>query len=30
MCRRVINITTVHVDVARRNGDHIQHMIHRG
>jgi hypothetical protein len=31
MCRRVINITTVRVEeVARRNGGHIEHLIHKG
>jgi hypothetical protein len=29
MCRPVINIT-VRVEVARRNGGHIEHLIHRG
>jgi hypothetical protein len=29
MCRQVINIT-VHVEVARRNGGHIEHLIYRG
>jgi hypothetical protein len=31
MCRRVINNITVRVvEVARRNGGHIEHLIHRG
>jgi hypothetical protein len=31
MCRQVIIIITVRVDeVARRNGGHIEHLIHRG
>jgi hypothetical protein len=31
MCRRVIHNITVHVEeVARRNGDHIERLIHRG
>jgi phenylpyruvate tautomerase PptA (4-oxalocrotonate tautomerase family) len=31
MCHQVINIITVHVEeVARRNGGHIEHLIHRG
>jgi hypothetical protein len=31
MCRRVINKITVRVEeVARRNGGHIEHLIHRG
>jgi hypothetical protein len=31
MCRRVISNTTVRVEeVARRNGGHIEHMVHRG
>jgi phenylpyruvate tautomerase PptA (4-oxalocrotonate tautomerase family) len=31
MCRRVINSITVHVEeVARHNGGHIEHLIHRG
>jgi hypothetical protein len=30
MCRRVINITVRVEEVARRNGGHIEHLIHRG
>jgi hypothetical protein len=31
MCHRVINIITVPVEeIARRNGGHIEHLIHRG
>jgi hypothetical protein len=30
MCRRVINNITVRVEVARSNGGHIEHLIHRG
>jgi AraC-like DNA-binding protein len=31
MCRQVINNITVRVEeVARRNGGHIEHLIHRG
>jgi hypothetical protein len=31
MCRRVVNNITVHVkEVARHNGGHIEHLIHRG
>jgi hypothetical protein len=31
MCRRITNIITVRVEeVARRNGGHIEHLIHRG
>jgi hypothetical protein len=29
MCRQVINIT-VHVEVARCDGSHNEHLIHRG
>jgi hypothetical protein len=31
MCRQVINIITIRVEeVARRNGGHTEHLIHRG
>jgi hypothetical protein len=31
MCRRVINIITINVEeTARHNGDHTEHLIHRG
>jgi hypothetical protein len=30
MCRRVINITARVEEVARRNGDHIERLFHRG
>jgi hypothetical protein len=30
MCHRVINSITLHVVVARHNGGHIEHLIHRG
>jgi hypothetical protein len=30
MCRRVINIITARVEVARRNGGHIEHLNHGG
>jgi hypothetical protein len=30
MCHRVINITVRVKEAARRNGGHIEHLIHRG
>jgi hypothetical protein len=30
MCHRVINNITVHVEVSRCNGGHIEHLINRG
>jgi hypothetical protein len=30
MCHQVINNITVHVEVTRRNGGHIEHLNHIG